>query len=56
MPHPSVDEVQGVFDAVRLALPDKTIVDALTMYLPCDDVPTFNLGDFAEYLIRMYDL
>ncbi len=54
--HPDPDDVQGRFQAVRDSLDPDTILDELARYLPTDDVPEFNLGDFADWLSRMYDL
>ncbi len=52
--HPDYDDVQERFQDIREQLGDQTIIDALTGYLPTDDVPEFNLGDFSDWLERLY--
>ena len=54
MIHPTAETVQDRFYELRQQLGDTVIVDALTGYLPTDDVPEFNLWDFSEWLERLY--
>lgn len=56
MTHPSSDDVLDRYAEVLESLGAETVAHDLMYYLPTDDVPEFNLGDFAEWLSRNYDL
>lgn len=54
--HPSSDDVLDRFYRVLDSLGAETVAQNIANYLPCGDVPEFNLGDFADWLARAYDL
>lgn len=54
MNHPTYTQVQDRFSDLLGELGADTIADALSDYLPTDDVPEYNLWDFCEYLDRLY--
>ena len=54
--HPHPDDVLDRFYRVLDLLGAEAVAQNIANYLPCDDVPEFNLGDFADWLARAYDL
>lgn len=54
--HPSSDDVLDRYYRVLDSLGAETVAENIANYLPTDDVPEFNLGDFADCLARAYDL
>ncbi len=56
MAHPSVEDVLDRYYYVLDCLGAETVAQDIANYLPCGEVPDFNLGDFADWLARAYDL